>query len=468
MNQGHRSKKIFVLDTNVLMHDPTSIFRFHEHDIYLPMMVLEELDQHKTGHSENARNVRQVSRFISELLKDFSVSLSEGVPIIPLLGDQDEGRITCSGRLFFQTETLAKVGVNPKLDGKIADNKIIRAALSLREHYGERVILVSKDINMRIKASIVGLSVEDYFNDQIIDDVDLLPNGYTSYEDNFWEHFQKDLESWTEAEGRSFYRVKSKEVSQWAVNQGLFVGDEKMDYIVRSLEDEETAIIEPLKDYRNHEVWGVTPRNKGQNFALNILLDPEIDFITLLGGAGTGKTFLTLAVALNQVIEEKRYEQVIMTRATVPLGDDIGFLPGTEEEKMTPWMGALMDNLEALSGGHSDDWQKGATSDLLAKYIKINSLNFMRGRTFLKRFIIIDEAQNLTSKQMKALITRAGEGTKVVCLGNIGQIDTPYLAPTTSGLTYVVAKFQSWSHSAHITLKEIERSRLAQFASLNL
>lgn len=468
MNQGHRSKKIFVLDTNVLMHDPTSIFRFHEHDIYLPMMVLEELDQHKTGHSENARNVRQVSRFINELLKDFSLSLSEGVPITSLLGDHDKSGITCSGRLFFQTEAINKVGINPKLDDKIADNKIIRAALSLREHYGERVILVSKDINMRIKASIVGLIVEDYFNDQIIDDVDLLPNGYSVYDDNFWGYFQKDLESWTEAEGRSFYRVKSQEVSQWTINQGLFVGDEKMDYIVRTIEDEETAIIEPLKDYQNHEVWGVTPRNKGQNFALNILLDPEIDFITLLGGAGTGKTFLTLAVALNQVIEEKRYEQIIMTRATVPLGDDIGFLPGTEEEKMTPWMGALMDNLEALSGGHRDDWQKGATSDLLAKYIKINSLNFMRGRTFLKRFIIIDEAQNLTSKQMKALITRAGEGTKVVCLGNIGQIDTPYLAPTTSGLTYVVAKFQSWPHSAHITLKEIERSRLAQFASLNL
>jgi PhoH-like ATPase len=213
----------------------------------------------------------------------------------------------------------------------------------------------------------------------------------------------------------------------------------------------------------------VTARNREQNFALNLLMDPDVDFVTLLGQAGTGKTLLTLAAALTLTIEQKLYSEIIMTRVTVPVGEDIGFLPGTEEEKMTPWMGALMDNLEVLNQTEAgDDWGRQATNDILQSRIKIRSLNFMRGRTFLNRFIIIDEAQNLTSKQMKTLITRAGPGTKVVCLGNIAQIDTPYLSETTSGLTYVVDRFKEWQHGGHITLKRGERSRLADFASERL
>jgi PhoH-like ATPase len=197
-----------------------------------------------------------------------------------------------------------------------------------------------------------------------------------------------------------------------------------------------------------------------------MLMDPELDFVTLLGAAGTGKTLLTLAAGLTQVLDENRYSEIIMTRVTVPVGEDIGFLPGTEEEKMTPWMGALMDNLEVLNrteGG--GDWGRAATDDLLRSRIRIHSVNFMRGRTFLNKYIILDEAQNLTAKQMKTLITRAGPGTKIVCLGNIAQIDTPYLTETTSGLTYVVDKFKSWRHAGHITLMRGERSRLAEFAS---
>ncbi|MEO5703098.1 MAG: PhoH family protein, partial [Gammaproteobacteria bacterium] len=216
-----------------------------------------------------------------------------------------------------------------------------------------------------------------------------------------------------------------------------------------------------------HTVWGINALNREQNFALNLLMDPEIDFVTLLGIAGTGKTLLTLAASLAQVLEERRYSEIIMTRVTVPVGEDIGFLPGTEEEKMTPWMGALMDNLEVLtqSNAGGGDWGRAATNDLLRNRIKIRSLNFMRGRTFLNKFVIIDEAQNLTSKQMKTLITRAGPGTKVVCLGNVAQIDTPYLTETTSGLTYVVDRFKGWEHSGHITLLRGERSRLADYAS---
>jgi PhoH-like ATPase len=228
-------------------------------------------------------------------------------------------------------------------------------------------------------------------------------------------------------------------------------------------------VLEIIKDYTQakHNVWGITARNREQNFALNLLMDPEIDFVTLLGQAGTGKTLLTLASALTQTLDKKIYSEIIMTRVTVPVGEDIGFLPGTEEEKMAPWMGALEDNLDVLNKSDEDagEWGRAATQDLIRTRIKIKSLNFMRGRTFLHKFLIIDEAQNLTPKQMKTLITRAGPGTKVVCLGNIAQIDTPYLTEGSSGLTYVVDRFKGWSHNGHITLTRGERSRLADFAA---
>jgi PhoH-like ATPase len=236
---------------------------------------------------------------------------------------------------------------------------------------------------------------------------------------------------------------------------------------VRELNDN-SAVMELVQDYRSerHNIWGISARNREQNFALNLLMNPDIDFVTILGPAGTGKTLITLAAALAQTLEHNRYSEIIMTRVTIPLGEDIGFLPGTEEEKMEPWMGALMDNLEVLT--HSQEggqWGRAATNDLLRNRIKIRSLNFMRGRTFLNRFLIIDEAQNLTPKQMKAMVTRAGPGTKLVCLGNIAQIDTPYLSETTCGLTYVVNRFRGWAHAGHITLQRGERSRLADHAS---
>jgi PhoH-like ATPase len=237
--------------------------------------------------------------------------------------------------------------------------------------------------------------------------------------------------------------------------------------VVRTVNGD-SARLELINDYRSskHSVWGITARNREQNFALNLLLDPEIDLVTILGPAGTGKTLLTLAAGLTQTLDTSLFAEIIMTRVTIPLGEDIGFLPGTEEEKMEPWMGALVDNLEVLTqSAEGGNWGRAATNDLLRNRIKIRSLNFMRGRTFLNRFVIIDEAQNLTPKQMKALLTRAGPGTKMVCLGNIAQIDTPYLTETTSGLTYVVNRFRGWPHSGHITLERGERSRLADQAS---
>ncbi len=462
-------KRLFVLDTNVLMHDPTALFRFQEHDIYLPMVVLEELDNNKKGHSEVARNARQASRFMDELMLDISTeSIAEGIPLSQ--GGFTNGHKASSGKLFFQTEIM-EAKLPSSLPGSKSDNTILGTALALKEQQPERqVTLVSKDTNMRIKASILGIHSEDYRNDQVLEDVELLYRGTTELSADFWDKHSKEMHSWQE-EGRTFYRLSGPDIEAWYPNQFIHLPEEDgFQAIVRKVVDGD-AIIETVRDYSNpsHNVWGINARNREQNFALNLLMDPEIDFVTLVGQAGTGKTLLTLAAGLAQVLDEKRYAEIIMTRVTVSVGEDIGFLPGTEEEKMTPWMGALMDNLEVLTQSeHNSDWERAATQDLLNKRIKIRSLNFMRGRTFLNKYLILDEAQNLTSKQMKTLITRAGPGTKVVCLGNIAQIDTPYLTETNSGLTYVVDRFKEWEHSGHATLMRGERSRLADYASERL
>ncbi|PIE44012.1 MAG: phosphate starvation-inducible protein PhoH [Gammaproteobacteria bacterium] len=458
--------RIFVLDTNVLMHDPAALFRFQEHDIFLPMVVLEELDKGKKGVSEVARNVRQVSRFLDELITaGGDSSLTDGVSLAAhhIFSNNQ----VAHGRLYFQTETISNK-LPPNLPGDSPDNTMLGVALYLRDKFSERdVILVSKDINLRIKANIVGLKAEDYFNDQVLDDVDLLPSGYYELPEDFWDEHGKDVESWQE-EGRTFYRIHGPLTDTWRPGECLFEEDEHgIQSIVRS-KCESHAVIETLRDFTepHHAIWGMTARNREQNFALNLLMDVDIDIVTLLGAAGTGKTLLSLAAGLAQVLDEPLYKEIIMTRVTVPVGEDIGFLPGTEEEKMAPWMGALMDNLEVLTqpaGGSK--WGRNATDEFLMSKIKVKSLNFMRGRTFLNRYIIIDEAQNLTPKQMKTLITRAGPGSKVVCLGNVAQIDTPYLTETSSGLTYVVDRFKDWEHSGHITLQRGERSRLADFAS---
>jgi PhoH-like ATPase len=471
-------RRLFVLDTNVLMHDPTSIFRFQEHDVYLPMVVLEELDANKKGLSEASRNVRQVSRFLDDLMRDATKEqIDAGLPLPPPQGigagpggngnAPSHGKPAAAGRLFFQTRQLTSA-LPDYLPGHGADNAILAQTLALQAlHHEARVTLVSKDINLRIKAAVVGVHAEDYYSDKTIEDADVLYTGLTPLPADFWEKSGKDIKSWKEG-GRTYYQVTGPIVSELHVNQFVHeAGESGIEAIVRRIEAG-TATLELARDFRSerHSAWGVTARNREQNFALNLLMDPEIDFVTILGPAGTGKTLLTLAAGLMQTLESNRFAEIIMTRVTIPLGEDIGFLPGTEEEKMEPWMGALMDNLEVLTQStEGGSWGRGATNDLLRNRIKIRSLNFMRGRTFLNRFVILDEAQNLTPKQMKALVTRAGPGTKVVCLGNIAQIDTPYLTETTSGLTYVVNRFRGWGHAGHITLVRGERSRLADFAS---
>jgi PhoH-like ATPase len=462
-------RRVFVLDTNVLMHDPTAIFRFEEHDVFLPMVVLEELDAHKKGLSEQSRNVRQVSRFLDDMMRGVDkTQIDAGLPL-PNQYSGNHGKKPSTGRLFFQTRELSSA-LPQTLPGG-SDNAILGQTISLqKESPDARVVLVSKDINLRIKAAVLGVHAEDYYSDKTLEDIDVLYSGMTALPANFWESHGKDMRSWKEGD-RTFYEVNGPSVREWQMNQCVYEDSPQgIEAIVRKVEGER-ATLELLRDYRNerHSVWGITARNREQNFGLNLLMDPEIDLVTVLGPAGTGKTLLALAAGLMQTLETNRFVEIIMTRVTIPLGEDIGFLPGTEEEKMEPWMGALMDNLEVLTQSQEGgNWGRAATNDLLRNRIKIRSLNFMRGRTFLNRYIILDEAQNLTPKQMKALITRAGPGTKIACLGNIAQIDTPYLTEMTSGLTYSVNRFRGWPHSGHITLTRGERSRLADFASDSL
>ncbi|USQ13934.1 PhoH family protein [Legionella lytica] len=467
MDTSNIQKKLFVLDTNILMHDPTAIYHFEEHDIYLPMVVLEELDSHKMGTSEVARNVRQTNRMLVELMSNAShAQIASGLPI-PSYINSDK---TSSGKLYFQTDEFDII-VPTTLPGHKVDNTILATALGLQKKYSKskQVIIVSKDINLRIKAGILGIPAEDYYNDQVLHDVNLLHRGLHILENDFWDTHAKDMGSWQES-GKTFYKVAGPLISQWNPNDCLSTEDNQFQAIVKKL-DKDQAIIQLVRDYTQakHSVWGINAKNREQNFTLNLLLDPDIDFVTLQGPAGTGKTLLTIAAGLTQVLDQNRYNEILMTRVTIPVGEDIGFLPGTEEEKMTPWMGALMDNLEVLHSSQvGGSFGRSATQDLLQNKIKIRSLNFMRGRTFLNRYLIIDEAQNLTSKQIKTLVTRAGPGTKIICLGDIKQIDTPYLSETTSGLTFAVDRFKHWEHSAHMSLTRGERSRLAFYAAEHL
>ncbi|MGA4046181.1 PhoH family protein [Ralstonia nicotianae] len=459
--------KLFVLDTNVLMHDPSSLFRFEEHDVYLPMMTLEELDNHKKGMSEVARNARAISRTLDQLVAGTDGVMEDGLPLAKL-GNRD-----AQGHLFFQTR-LNDIKLPDGLPQGKADNQILGVVSALQQQRPDRhVVLVSKDINMRIKARALGLPAEDYFNDRVLEDTDLLYSGVMSLPADFWQKHGKNIESWQDPKvGTTFYRLSGPLVPSFLVNQFVFLepndGSLPLYAQVKELNGK-TAVLQTLKDYthQKNNVWGVTARNREQNFALNLLMHPEIDFVSLLGQAGTGKTLLALAAGLEQVLDQKLYNEIIITRATVPVGEDIGFLPGTEEEKMQPWMGAFDDNLEVLqkSDDNAGEWGRAATQELIRSRIKVKSMNFMRGRTFVNKFLIIDEAQNLTPKQMKTLVTRAGPGTKIVCLGNIAQIDTPYLTEGSSGLTYVVDRFKGWSHGGHITLARGERSRLADHAS---
>jgi PhoH-like ATPase len=453
-------RKAYVLDTNVLIHDPNALLNFEEHQILIPMTVLEELDKLKSGKASVSAECRAAIRMIDRVLGSAEPEqIRQGVPIwrdaerkylgtLSVLMDQPEGGI----------QTLAN---------SLNDNKIINLLVSLQvADQQTRIVLVTKDINMRLKARACGLASEDYTNDQLVSDVKQLSKGYAEFEGSFWERFSGVETVQAIGETRHYLRREDWDAPVFA-NQ--FVVDEQ-GFIGRVLSvSAEQIVLRNMNHERlmNQEVWGLRPHNIHQAMALDLLRDPSVHLVSLTGPAGSGKTILALATAIEQSIEEKRFNKIIATRSTPPLAEEHGFLPGTEEEKMDPWLGAISDNIEALH--LHDESPKGSIAYVKERAnIQFKALNYIRGRSFQRALILIDECQNLTPHQMKAIITRAGEGSKVICLGNLAQIDTPYLTPTSSGLTYMCERFKGFAHGGHIQLEGSPRSVLAEYAENNL
>ena len=453
------AQRAYVLDTNVLIHDPQSFFQFAEHDIVLPMTVLEELDKLKLGRGEVSHNARAATRTLSQLMADVPQSEIDRGIRIPNHGSRP------SGRLFLHFTEKPKT--LPGLDDSVADNRILSEFMQIRDQRGPdtTLILVTKDVNLLVKAAAAKIPAEDYRNDRVIDDVEAMSTGCRVLPEGYWDRLQDNqLEAWNDG-GVSRYSWPVDDPEDW--HPGQYVCEEKphgMEGIVQSVADDR-VVMRMARNYRTDKaaVWGVHARNCLQNAALNFLMDPDIHLVTIGGSAGTGKTLLALAAGLAQIMDDRVFDRIVVTRETVAAGEDIGYLPGSEEEKLLPWHGAVQDNLETLISG-PNGWSDPATRDMLGDRIQLKSPGLLRGRNFARTWLIIDEAQNLTAKQVKTLVTRAGEGTKVICMGNLAQLDTPYLSPTTSGFTYLVEKFKHWDKSAHITLEAIERSPLAEQA----
>jgi len=458
-------KKIYVLDTNVLIHDPESIFNFEEHDVLVPMIVLEELDKLKSGATPVAADARQAVRAIDRVIFDSGPGeMTKGVLL-------NNGTDTYeSGRLFIQLSghEFARIGAS---SSQANDNQIIHDVIKLqKEKTDHQVTLITKDINMRLKAKGGGIAAEDYQNDQLITDIERLSSGYFHVANSFWESLDEIKPHKITGESLQLVELDTLSAlldSPFYVNQ--FILDEK-EFVGRIKDvDDKYACIELLNTgiLMRQKVWGLQPRDIYQALAMYLIMDPEIDLVALNGPAGSGKTIIALACALELTMEENTFNRIIATRSTRGLDEDIGFLPGTEAEKMTPWLGAFTDNLEAL---HSEDMDPTGSSDYVGSNVPIlfKSLNFVRGRSFQHSFLIVDEAQNLTPHQVKTIVTRAGEGTKVICLGNLAQIDTPYLRATSSGLTYMSERFKGFQHGGSITLQGVARSRLAEYAEKNL
>ena len=453
-------RKVFVLDTNILLHEPLAIYSFQEHDVIIPMTVLEELDRIKDTKRDVARDARVAIRALEDIFRDATPEqISAGIPFAK--HEEEQGHIA----IFADYEV--KETVHAFAD-KAGDNRILNGVLYLQAHYAPReVVLVTKDINMRLRAKGAGVyHVEDYRSDQLIDDVKLLTKGFYHFTGNFWDRVG---ECHSENRGRStIHTLPSELFDAPFVNQYLLDEGENFAARVQSI-DAGTVTLKDIGQERlmHRQAWGIHPKNVYQGMALDAMMDPDIDLVILTGPAGCGKTILAMAAALEQVIEKGMYDKIIVTRNTPEIAESIGYLPGTEEEKMMPWLAAVTDTMEAL---HQHD----VCTDGSMKYIydkaniQFKSINFMRGRSIQNAFVLLDECQNLTASQIKTIITRCGEGTKLVCSGNLAQIDSNYLSPVTSGLTYIVERFKNFEGSANIFLNGVVRSRLAEFAEENL
>jgi PhoH-like ATPase len=457
---GDTERRLFVLDTNILLHEPLAIYSFKEHDVVIPMTVLEELDRIKDSKRDVARDARVAIRALEDIFHDVTPDqISAGVPLFK----ESNNSGTISILADFELQETVKAFAD-----KEGDNRILNAVLYLQHKRAPRdVVLVTKDINMRLRAKGAGvIHVEDYRSDQLIDDVQYLTKGFQQREGSFWNNVS-EVESYTLA-GRTYHRLARKPFEPTFLNQ--YVIDEESDFAARveSITDEQLTLLDLSRERMMHRrAWGITPKNIYQGMAMDALLDPDIDLVILTGAAGSGKTLLAMAAALEQTIERKTFDKIIVTRNTPDIGESIGFLPGTEEEKMMPWLASVTDTLEALH--KNDHCTEGSLRYIVDKAnIQFKSINFMRGRSIQNAFVLLDECQNLTASQIKTIITRCGEGTKIVCSGNLAQIDSHYLTPVTSGLTYMVERFKNFEGSANIHLNGVVRSRLAEFAEENL
>ncbi|MCC5612800.1 PhoH family protein [Nostoc sp. CHAB 5834] len=447
--------KLFVLDTNVLLHDPFCLVKFGENDVYLPFVTIEELDNKKVGHLDINRNARQATRLMQKIMEQPDIAIKDGFE----LSTMEEGRAT--GKLLFQSEEFEALAGDAS--GK-NDNRYLTVLKHLKQKYPKRpVVLVTKDLNLSIKAKMLGFAAEDYKHDQAVEDADLIFPGYRMISPETVEAWKETCQSWKEG-WHTFFRIPNE---KHYVNEMLMTTEDAVFRVVE-VQGEQT-VVRDVSDTRKakHGVLGVTARNQWQRAAVELLLDPEVDMVALLGVAGTGKTLLALASALSQV-HINTYDSILFTRANVAMGDEIGHLPGTEEEKMNPWLGALFDNLDVICSLAPDEAKAQKLRELSDKNVEVKAITFMRGRSFQNRVIILDEAQNLTPKQIKALVTRAGDGTKVVLMGNLAQIDTPYLSETSSGLAYAVERFKGWKHFGSLVMQKGERSRLADAANERL
>ncbi|WP_337920171.1 PhoH family protein [Vibrio cholerae] len=457
---GDTDRKLFVLDTNILLHEPLAIYSFKEHDVVIPMTVLEELDRIKDSKRDVARDARVAIRALEHLFHDATPEeITEGIP----LSKQEGATGTISILADYEVHETVKAFTD-----KEGDNRILNAVLYLQTQRAPRaVVLVTKDINMRLRAKGAGvLYVEDYRTDQLIDDIQYLTKGFQTRPGSFWDSVE-DVASYTLG-GKTFHKLDHAPFDPTFLNQ--YVIDEDSDFAARveTIDGDKLTLRDLSRERMMHrKAWGITPKNIYQGMALDALLDPDIDLVILTGAAGSGKTLLAMAAALEQTVERKMFDKIIVTRNTPDIGESIGFLPGTEEEKMMPWLASVTDTLEALH--KNDHCTDGSLKYICDKAnIQFKSINFMRGRSIQNAFVLLDECQNLTASQIKTIITRCGEGTKIVCSGNLAQIDSHYLTPVTSGLTYMVERFKNFEGSANIHLNGVVRSRLAEFAEENL